>query len=40
MNSNISVQGGMLVGTNGTTTLRKITTIIIGKDERETASLL
>jgi hypothetical protein len=31
MNSKISVQGAMLVGTNGTTTLRKIPTIIRGK---------
>jgi hypothetical protein len=34
MNSKISVQGARLVGTNGTTTLRKIPTIIRGKDGR------
>jgi hypothetical protein len=34
MNSMISVQGAMLVSTNGTTTLRKIPTIIRGKDGR------
>jgi hypothetical protein len=33
-NSKISVQGAMLVGTNGTTTLRKLPTIIRGKDRR------
>jgi hypothetical protein len=33
-NSRISVQGAMLVGTNGMTSLRKIPTIIRGKDER------
>jgi hypothetical protein len=31
-NSNISVHGVMLVGTNGTTTMRKIPTIIRVKD--------
>jgi hypothetical protein len=31
-NSKISVQGAMLVGTNGTTTMKKIPTIIRGKD--------
>jgi hypothetical protein len=40
MNSKISVQGAMLVGTNGTTTLRKIPTIIRGKDERGRTPLL
>jgi hypothetical protein len=35
MNSKISVQGAMLVGTNGKTTLRKIHTIIRGKMEEE-----
>jgi hypothetical protein len=39
MDSKISVQGAMLVGTNGTTTLRKIPTIIRGKDMRERISL-
>jgi hypothetical protein len=39
-NSNISVQGAMLVGTNGMTTLRKITTIIKGKHERGRTLLL
>jgi hypothetical protein len=34
MNSKISVQGAKLVNTNGTTTLRKIPTIIRGKDGR------
>jgi hypothetical protein len=34
MNSKISVQGAMLVGTNGTIILRKIPTIIRGKDKR------
>jgi hypothetical protein len=38
-NSKISVQGAMLVGTNGTTTLRNIPTIIRGKDRRERISL-
>jgi hypothetical protein len=32
MNSKISVQGAMLVDTNETTTVRKIPTIIRGKD--------
>jgi hypothetical protein len=32
MYSKISVQGAMLVSTNGMTTLRKIPTIIRGKD--------
>jgi hypothetical protein len=40
MNSKISVQGAMLVSTNGTTTLRKIPTIIRGKDERGRTPLL
>jgi hypothetical protein len=40
MNSKISVQGVMLVGTNGTTKGRKIPTILIGKDERGRTSLL
>jgi hypothetical protein len=40
MNSKISVQGAMLVGTNGMTTLRKISTIIRGKDGRGRTSLL
>jgi hypothetical protein len=40
MNSKISVQGAMLVGTNGTTTLRKIPTIIGGKDRRGRTPLL
>jgi hypothetical protein len=39
-NSKISVQGVMLVGTNGTTTLRKIPIIITGKDGRVRAPLL
>jgi hypothetical protein len=34
MNSKISVQGAMLVSTNGMTTLRNIPTIIRGKDGR------
>jgi hypothetical protein len=34
MNSKRSVQGAMLVGTNGTTTVRKISAIIRGKDKR------
>jgi hypothetical protein len=40
MNSKVSVQGAILVGTNGMTTLRKIPTIIKGKDGRERTSLL
>ena len=40
MNSKISVQGAMLVDTNGTTTMRKIPTIIRGKDERGRTQLL
>jgi hypothetical protein len=40
MNSKRSVQGAMLVGTNGTTTVRKIPAIIRGKDERERTSFL
>jgi hypothetical protein len=40
MNSKISVQGAMLVDTNGMTTLRKIPTIIRGKDERGRTLLL
>jgi hypothetical protein len=39
-NSKISAQGAMLVGTNGTTTLSKIPTIIRGKDERGRPPLL
>jgi hypothetical protein len=39
-NSRISVQGAMLVSTNGTTTLRKIPTIIRGKDRRGRTPLL
>jgi hypothetical protein len=39
-NSKISVQGAMLVGTNGTTTLSKIPTIIRGKDGRGKTPLL
>jgi hypothetical protein len=40
MNSKISVLGAMLVGTNGTTTVRNIPTIIRGKDERGRTLLL
>jgi hypothetical protein len=40
MNSNISVEDAMLVGTNGMTTLRKIPTIIREKDGRERTPLL
>jgi hypothetical protein len=40
MNSKISVQGAMLVGTNGMTILRKIPTIIRGKDGRGRSPLL
>jgi hypothetical protein len=40
MNSKISVQGVMLVGTNGRTTLRKIRMIIRGKDGRGRTPLL
>jgi hypothetical protein len=39
-NSKISVQGAMLVGTNGMTTSRKIPTIIRGKDRRGRTLLL
>jgi hypothetical protein len=39
-NSEISVQGAMLVGTKGTTTLRKIATIIREKDGRGRTPLL
>jgi hypothetical protein len=39
-NSKICIQGAMLVGTNGTTTLRKIPTIIRGNDGRGRISLL
>jgi hypothetical protein len=39
-NSKTSVQGAMLVGTNGTTIVRKIPTIIRGKDGRGRTSLL
>jgi hypothetical protein len=35
MNTKIIVQGAMLISTNGMTTLRKIPTIIRGKDGRE-----
>jgi hypothetical protein len=40
MNSKISVQDGMLVGTNGTTVVRKIPTMIRGKDQRGRTLLL
>jgi hypothetical protein len=40
MNSMISVQGVMLVGTNGMTTVSKIPTIIRGKDGRGRTLLL
>jgi hypothetical protein len=40
MNSKISVQGTLLVCTNETTTLRKIPTIIRGKDGRGRTPLL
>jgi hypothetical protein len=40
MNSKISVQGAMLAGTNGMTTLSKIPTIIRGKDGRGKTPLL
>jgi hypothetical protein len=40
MNSKTSVQGAMLVGTNGTTLVRKIPTIIRGKDGRGRTPLL
>jgi hypothetical protein len=40
MNSKISVQGAMLVSTTGMTTLRKIPTIIRGKDKRGRTPLL
>jgi hypothetical protein len=40
MNSKISVQGARLVSTNGMTTLRKIPTIIRGKDGRGRNPLL
>jgi hypothetical protein len=40
MNSKISVQGAILVSTNGMTTLRKIPIIIRGKDKRGRAPLL
>jgi hypothetical protein len=39
-NSEINVQGAMLVGINRTTTLRKIPTIIRGKDIRGRTPLL
>jgi hypothetical protein len=39
-NLKISVQGAMLVGTNRTTTLRKIPTLIRGKDGRGRTPLL
>jgi hypothetical protein len=40
MNSKISVQGATLVGTNGTTTLRKIPSIIRENDGRGRTPLL
>jgi hypothetical protein len=40
MNSKIGVQGAMLVGTNGMTTMGKIPTIIRGKDGRGRIPLL
>jgi hypothetical protein len=40
MNSKISVQGAILLGTNGTTTLRKIPPIIRGNDGRGRTLLL
>jgi hypothetical protein len=40
MNSKISVQGAILVGTNGMTTLRKIPIIIRGNDGRGRTLLL
>jgi hypothetical protein len=40
MNSKTSVQGAMLVGTNGTTLVRKIPSIIRGKDGRGRTPLL
>jgi hypothetical protein len=40
MNSKISVQGAMLVSTNVSTTLRKIPTIIRGKDRTGRTPLL
>jgi hypothetical protein len=40
MNSKISVQGVMLVGTNGMTILSNIPTIIRGKDGRGKTPLL
>jgi hypothetical protein len=40
MNSKISVQGAILVSTNGTTTLRKISIIIRGNDGKERTLLL
>jgi hypothetical protein len=40
MNSKISVQGAMLFGTNRMTKLRKIPTIIRGKDGRGRTPLL
>jgi hypothetical protein len=39
-NTKISVQGAILVGTNGMTTLRKIPTIIRGKNGRGRTPLL
>jgi hypothetical protein len=39
-NSKISIQGAMLVGTNGMTTLRNTPTIIRGKDGRGRTTLL
>jgi hypothetical protein len=40
MNLKINVQSTMLVGTNGTTILRKIPTIVRGKDGRGRTPLL
>jgi hypothetical protein len=40
INTKIGVQGVMLVGTNGMTTLRNIPTIIKGKDRRGRTPLL
>jgi phosphomannomutase len=40
MNSEISIQCAILVGTNGTTTLSRIPTIIRGKDGRGKTPLL
>jgi hypothetical protein len=40
MNSKISVQGALLIGTNGMITLSKIPTIIRGNDRRGKTLLL